>query len=440
MKSHLDELEIRNNKITHSNNQLLMRNNELESNLSDLHKNFVKIKEDNTILSDELYDKLKEIKVGDERKRQIIEKNNEQLNQIKLLENKIENVIEEKNKIEHVLGEQNCRYNILKDNQEETNNKLNSLLNSLNLQYKVIQECCDLITLYIKNLRKIAYNVENKNIYLSSHFNNFINSCDILSSNTSLTPLDKLKIIKNFLTETSCENFDWYNKLSYLDETNKLLDDKNVLLKSKISDYEDTVHLANKYIETNENKVKNIINDHFNFKQNYNDLLSKYNLKNDKLNVISNELNDLQDQNFNLTKIISQLNQENIEKDKQINKTSFELSNLEKKVDKLNREKESCEKSLEQLYNSQNNSRNNESFLNISNNINNNSNNFQCINSLSNFNNSYYSNSLMGSEKKKKPLVSNLYQNSYIRNWINDTERMSTSPLSDNNNISGNKF
>ena len=46
----------------------------------------------------------------------------------------------------------------------------------------------------------------------------------------------------------------------------------------------------------------------------------------------------------------------------------------------------------------------------------------------------------MGSEKKKKPLVSNLYQNSYIRNWINDTERMSTSPLSDNNNISGNKF
>ena len=73
---------------------------------------------------------------------------------------------------------------------------------------------------------------------------------------------------------------------------------------SKISDYEDTVHLANKYIETNENKVKNIINDHFNFKQNYNDLLSKYNLKNDKLNVISNELNDLQDQNTNLTNMV----------------------------------------------------------------------------------------------------------------------------------------
>ena len=345
LKCTLDELEIRNNKITHSNNQLLMRNNELETNLSDLHKNFVKVKEDNTILSDELYDKLKQIQIDNETTRQIIEKNNEQSNKIKLLEDKIENVIEQKNQMEHILGEQNNKYIILKDSHEENNIKLNSLIDNLNSQYKIIQDCCDLIQTYSIQIRRIAYNENNKDIYLSNNFNNFISSCDVLSSSKSLSPLEKLKIIKNFLTETSVENFDWYNKITYLDEANKLLDDKNILLRSKINDFKDTVHNANEYISTNENKVKSIIDDNLNVKQNYNDLLDKYNKKNDKLNCISSELNDLQDQNFNLTKMVSQLNQENIEKDKQLNKTSFELNALEKKINILNKEKESWERS-----------------------------------------------------------------------------------------------
>ena len=436
MKLTLDELEIRNNKITHSNNQLLMRNNELESNLSDLHKNFVKVKEDNTILSDELYEKLKQIEIDNETKRQILEKNNEQSNQIKLLEDKIENVIDQKNQIEHILGEQNNKYNILKDNHEENNIKLNSLIDNLNSQYKIIQDCCDLIQTYSIQIRRIAYNENNKDIYLSNHFNKFISSCDLLSSSKSLSPLEKLKIIKNFLTETSVENFDWYNKIIYLDEANKLLDDKNILLNSKINDFKDTVHDANEYISTNENKVKSIIDDNLNFKQSYNDLLNKYNKKNDKLNCISSELNDLQDQNFNLTKIVSQLNQENIEKDKQLNKTSFELNALEKKIDILNREKETCERSLEQIYNNTtNNSKlNNDSFLNISNPNNNSNNNYQYLTTGNYFNNSYNS---KGSDNKKNFYVSNRFKNSYIRNWINDTERLSTSPISEYRNISG---
>ena len=436
LKCTLDELEIRNNKITHSNNQLLMRNNELETNLSDLHKNFVKVKEDNTILSDELYDKLKQIQIDNETTRQIIEKNNEQSNQIKLLEDKIENVIEQKNQMEHILGEQNNKYNILKDSHEENNIKLNSLIDNLNSQYKIIQDCCDLIQTYSIQIRRIAYNENNKDIYLSNNFNNFISSCDVLSSSKSLSPLEKLKIIKNFLTETSVENFDWYNKITYLDEANKLLDDKNILLRSKINDFKDTVHNANEYISTNENKVKSIIDDNLNVKQNYNDLLDKYNKKNDKLNCISSELNDLQDQNFNLTKMVSQLNQENIEKDKQLNKTSFELNALEKKINILNREKESCERSLEQMYNSTNNSKfNNDSFLNVSNGNNNSNNNYKYLNSGNYFNNSYNSKE---SDKKKNYFVSNRFQNSYIRNWINDTERLSTSPLSEYRNVSGN--
>ena len=436
MKNTLDELEIRNNKITHSNNQLLLRNNELESNLSDLHKNFVKVKEDNTILSDELYDKLKQIQIDNETKRQILEKNNEQSNQIKLLEDKIENVIEQKNQMEHILGEQNNRYNILKDSHKENNIKLNSLIDNLNSQYKLIQDCCDLIQTYSLQIRKIAYNENNKNIFLSNNFNKFISSCDLLSSTKSLSPLDKLNIIKNFLTETSLENFDWYNKIIYLDEANKLLDDKNIILRNKINDFKDTVHNANEYISTNENKVKSIIDDNLNFKQSYNDLLHQYNKKNDKLNSISTELNDLQDQNYNLTKIVSQLNQENIEKDKQLNKTSFELNALEKKIDILNREKESCERSLEHIYHSSNNSKvNNDSFLNVSNGNNNSNNNYKYLNTGNFFNNSYNS---KGSDKKKKYFTSNRFQNSYIRNWINDTERLSTSPLSEYHNVSGN--
>ena len=303
---------------------------------------------------------------------------------------------------------------------------LSTILNSYN---SLIDECSNIIISFIDQIRKIAFFDNNKKIYYSEHYNNFINSCDILSSQINISKLDKLKIIKNYLTESSIENFEWYKQICDLEEANRLLDDKNVYLKKQIINYEDTVNKANEYIENNENKFHHFLDNNYKFRQNHNNLVMKYNKQNEKINDITNELNNLQVQNNNLNNIVHQLNNENILIDNELSKTSNNLNILEKKYEQLNKERNSFNDNIENT---------DEKYLNSINGNNDyqNNNNIQYLTSISNNNqicdSNNYSN-FFGSE-------TNRYKNSFLKNFTNETQRFSTSPNSDNFNIQVNTY
>ena len=438
LKKSLNDMNIKysnlisnNNKMLNSNNNLLSKNNELQYDLNNLYKNFAKVKDDNIILSDELNDKLQIIQIGNESKKKLCNKAYEQLNQIKELEEKIGNIITEKNNIENQLGEQNYEYKKLKDNQDINNRQMESLSTILNSYNSLIDECSNIIISFIDQIRKIAFFDNNKKIYYSEHYNNFINSCDILSSQINISKLDKLKIIKNYLTESSVENFEWYKQICDLEEANRLLDDKNISLKNQIFNYEDTINKANEYIENKENKFHHFLDNNYKFRENHHNLVMKFNKQNEKINDITNELNNLQVQNDNLNNIVHQLNRENIFIDNELCKTSNNLNILEKKYDKLNKEKNSFN------YNKENN---NENYLNSNdgnNDYNNNDNmNFQYLTSISNNNKMNDSNNFSNFVESE----SNRYKNSHYKNWTNETQRFSTSPNSDNFNIQVNTY
>ncbi len=418
-----------NNKMLNSNNNLLSKNNELEYDLKNLYKDFAKVKDDNIVLSDELNDKLQIIQIGNESKKKLYNKAHEQLSQIKELEEKIGNIITEKNNIENKLGEQNYEYKKLKDNNDINNRQMESLSTLLNSYNAIIDECSNIIISFIDQIRKISFSDNNQKIYYSEHYNSFINSCDILSSQINISKLDKLKIIKNYLTESSIENFEWYKQICDLEEANRLLDDKNVYLKKQIINYEDTVNKANEYIENNENKFHHFLDNNYKFRQNHNDLVMKYNKQNEKINDITNELNNLQVQNNNLNNIVHQLNNENILIDNELSKTSNNLNILEKKYEQLNKEKNSFNDNIENT---------DENYLNSINGNNDyqNNNNIQYLTSISNNNqicdSNNYSN-FFGSE-------TNRYKNSFLKNFTNETQRFSTSPNSDNFNIQVNTY
>ena len=426
MNIKLNDLLSNNNKILNSNNELLTKNNELENDLKDLYKNFSKIKDDNSVLSEELYDKLKIIQLGNESKKKLCNQANEQLSQIKDLEEKIGNIIYEKNKIEDKLGEQNCEYKKLKDNHDINKFQIESLTTALNNQKKLIEECSDIIISYIQQLRKIAFSEENEKIYYSEHYNHFINSCDILYSKFNLSPMDKLKIIKNFLTESSVENFDWYKQISDLEEANRLLDDKNISLKNQIYDYADTVSKANKYIDENESKFHHLLNNNYKVRENHSNLVRKYNKQNEKIDCLNNELNDLQDQNTNLTNMVKKLNRENMFIDNQLNQTANDLNSLGKQYDILNKEKNNYKDTLENMINSNDNIINTESFLNDENNnmIN------MHLTTIPNNTNKMYDSNVCNTF-----LDSDRYHNSYLKNFTGETQINTTSPNSDNINI-----
>ena len=435
LKKSLNDMNIKysnlisnNNKMLNSNNNLLSKNNELQYDLKNLYKNFAKVKDDNIILSDELNDKLQIIQIGNESKKKLCNKAYEQLNQIKELEEKIGNIITEKNNIENQLGEQNYEYKKLKDNQDINNRQMESLSTILNSYNSLIDECSNIIISFIDQIRKIAFFDNNKKIYYSEHYNNFINSCDILSSQINISKLDKLKIIKNYLTESSVENFEWYKQICDLEEANRLLDDKNISLKNQIFNYEDTINKANEYIENKENKFHHFLDNNYKFRENHHNLVMKFNKQNEKINDITNELNNLQVQNDNLNNIVHQLNRENIFIDNELCKTSNNLNILEKKYDKLNKEKNSFN------YNKENN---NENYLNSNDDYNNNDNmNFQYLTSISNNNKMSDSNNFSNFVESE----SNRYKNSHYKNWTNETQRYSTSPNSDNFNIQVNTY
>ena len=435
LKKSLNDMNIKysnlisnNNKMLNSNNNLLSKNNELQYDLKNLYKNFAKVKDDNIILSDELNDKLQIIQIGNESKKKLCNKAYEQLNQIKELEEKIGNIITEKNNIENQLGEQNYEYKKLKDNQDINNRQMESLSTILNSYNSLIDECSNIIISFIDQIRKIAFFDNNKKIYYSEHYNNFINSCDILSSQINISKLDKLKIIKNYLTESSVENFEWYKQICDLEEANRLLDDKNISLKNQIFNYEDTINKANEYIENKENKFHHFLDNNYKFRENHHNLVMKFNKQNEKINDITNELNNLQVQNDNLNNIVHQLNRENIFIDNELCKTSNNLNILEKKYDKLNKEKNSFN------YNKENN---NENYLNSNDDYNNNDNmNFQYLTSISNNNKMSDSNNFSNFVESE----SNRYKNSHYKNWTNETQRFSTSPNSDNFNIQVNTY
>ena len=426
MNIKLNDLLSNNNKILNSNNELLTKNNELQNDLKDLYKNFSKIKDDNSVLSEELYDKLKIIQLGNESKKKLCNQANEQLSQIKDLEEKIGNIIYEKNKIEDKLGEQNCEYKKLKDNHDINKFQIESLTTALNNQKKLIEECSDIIISYIQQLRKIAFSEENEKIYYSEHYNHFINSCDILYSKFNLSPMDKLKIIKNFLTESSVENFDWYKQISDLEEANRLLDDKNISLKNQIYDYADTVSKANKYIDENESKFHHLLNNNYKVRENHSNLVRKYNKQNEKIDCLNNELNDLQDQNTNLTNMVKKLNRENMFIDNQLNQTANDLNSLGKQYDILNKEKNNYKDTLENMINSNDNIINTESFLNDENNnmIN------MHLTTIPNNTNKMYDSNVCNTF-----LDSDRYHNSYLKNFTGETQINTTSPNSDNINI-----
>ena len=418
-----------NNKMLNSNNNLLSKNNELEYDLKNLYKDFAKVKDDNIVLSDELNDKLQIIQIGNESKKKLYNKAHEQLSQIKELEEKIGNIITEKNNIENKLGDQNYEYKKLKDNNDINNRQMESLSTLLNSYNSIIDECSNIIISFIDQIRKISFSDNNQKIYYSEHYNSFINSCDILSSQINISKLDKLKIIKNYLTESSIENFEWYKQICDLEEANRLLDDKNISLKNQIFNYADTVNKANEYIENNENKFHHFLDNNYKFRQNHNNLVMKYNKQNEKINDITNELNNLQVQNNNLNNIVHQLNNENILIDNELSKTSNNLNILEKKYEQLNKEKNSFNDNIENT---------DEKYLNSINGNNDyqNNNNIQYLTSISNNNqmcdSNNYSN-FFGSE-------TNRYKNSFLKNFTNETQRFSTSPNSDNFNIQVNTY
>ena len=418
-----------NHKILNSNGDLLTQNKELENDIKELYAQFSKVKDDNTILSKELQDKLKIIQIYSENKKKSGETLNNQISQINELEGKINNLISEKNNLEDKLGEFNCEHKKLIDNFDKINRELESVKALLNTKNKIIEDCSDIIISYIEQLRKLAFSQDNKKIYFTEHYNHFINSCDILSAQNNITPLDKLKLIKNFLTESSVENFNWYRQIAELEEANRLLDDTNISLKNQIFDYADTVNKANKYIEDNENKFHKLLDDNYKFKQNHSDLVLKYNKQNEKINCMNNELNNMQEQNCNLTCLIHQLNRENMYMDNELNKTSYDLNILEKRFDVLNREKDSCENLLDKIVNT--NSKNiNDSFSNISNIISDNNLGVQFLTSIPNNNKNDYDNNYNTFFDTDS---NNRFQHSILKSKNNDTQV--TSPNSDNINI-----
>ena len=431
MSNQLDDLISKNNNLLNSNNDILSKNTELENDLKELYKNFAKVKDDNIILSKEIKEKLKIIQILNEGKKKLNDTLNKQLSQIKELEEKINNLIDEKKNLEYQIGESNCESNKLKDINEVNNRQIESLKTLLNTFYNIINECSDIIISYIQQLRKLAFSQDNKRIYYSEHYNHFINSCDILSSQKNISQLDKLKIIKSFLTESSIENFDWYKQISDLEEANRLLDDTNISLKNQICDYADTVNKANKYIEDSDNKFHHLLDNNYKFKQKHNDLVMKYNKQNEKINCITNELNNVQDKNNNLTCLVHQLNRENIFIDNQLNQTTNNLNILEKRFDIIKRERNSCENTLEKIIYPNSIINGNESFSNISNGNNDNS-NIEYITSIPNNNKNNYDpnnyNTFFDTDTNK-------FQNSYLRNWTNETQRFSTNPNNDNINI-----
>ena len=72
-----------NHKILNSNGDLLTQNKELENDIKELYAQFSKVKDDNTILSKELQDKLKIIQIYAENKKKSGETLNNQISQIK---------------------------------------------------------------------------------------------------------------------------------------------------------------------------------------------------------------------------------------------------------------------------------------------------------------------------------------------------------------------
>ena len=344
LHTQIDEINNKNSKITNDNVSLNDAFSNLKCNFDNINNTYVQTANDNEALKNELNSKIKQISELEDIVHSLKNENVSNIDHIKDLSSKMSDIISEKAKYVSITQTQNQKIDEIIQYNSNKEKMCDSLTLKLENQYRLIQNCIDIIieqTQLIKNTQK--------NNFCSKHFIEYLQSLDILSSNTVLTPIDKLKAIKSFIQEIFDEYNNLANETTQLNEENKLLNNKNKSLLNNINDYADNMNKANLYIENNESKLKQACEDNLSYKQSNEDLMHKISAQRNEIEKISFELSDIIEQNQKLKAMNQKLNIDNVDMEQIIKDNEYQVNALEKRIAILNKETKMYDKILNQI-------------------------------------------------------------------------------------------
>ena len=288
MKTQLNLLEIEKEKILNENTEIKLlldnsRKNDEIKNIENLqlNENNMKFKQEHTSL-------INELSFWKDKYNKDIQS---QINEIKILKDTINNL---NLQLENI-SRQNTKItneNTSLKNECQLKQQIININNNQNSLYTILQNCIEIIIINIDKI--LAFNKDNYNInFYSSTFINYIHSLYTLSSNKNLNHLDKLQTIKSFLEEIIREHFNLINNYLNLSEQNKLLNNNNLSLHNNITNFANNIHKAHLYIESNENKLKQVNEDNLTYRQSNNDLIHEINVQRNEMEKITCKLHEI---------------------------------------------------------------------------------------------------------------------------------------------------